>query len=86
MAAGAKFATLRPEASMAEQKKKDDTSEYSSSKAPETREHAEERESKSDDRLIPGGGHGTAGPTGMSALDRDQVPGMARADEKKRSD
>jgi hypothetical protein len=35
--------------------KKADTSEYSSSKAPETRREAEEPEAFSDTRLIPGG-------------------------------
>jgi hypothetical protein len=71
---------------MANSKKKDDTSEYSSSKAPETKEQAEERKPTPDDRLLPGGAMGTPEPTGMSALDRDQVPNEARADEKKRSD
>ena len=63
--------------------KKDDTSEYSSSKAPDTREHAEEKKSRPDDRLTPGGSLGTPGPTGMSALDRQEVPNEARPDEKK---
>jgi hypothetical protein len=71
---------------MADSTKKDDTSEYSSSKAPETKAHAEEREPRRDERLLPGGAMGTPEPTGMSALDRDQVPNEARADEKKRSD
>ena len=38
---------------MPDPKKKDDTSEYSSSKAPETSEHAEERKTKVDERLNP---------------------------------
>ena len=71
---------------MAEHPKKDDTSEYSSSKAPDTREHAEEQKTKRDDRLTPGGSLGTPDPTGMSALDRGEVPNEARPDEKKRSD
>ena len=71
---------------MADTKKKDDTSEYSSSKSPETREHAEERKTKVDDRLEPGGPLGTPEPTGMSGLDREQVPNRAVPDDRKRSD
>jgi hypothetical protein len=71
---------------MPDTKKKDDTAEYSSSKAPDTQEHAEERTMDRDARLQPGGAHGTPDPTGMSALDRDQVPSAGRPDEKKRSD
>ena len=71
---------------MPDPKKKDDTSEYSSSKAPETSEHAEERKTKVDERLNPGGPLGTPDPTGMSALDREQVPNRGLPDEKKRSD
>jgi hypothetical protein len=69
-----------------EKKKKDDTSEYSSSQAPETREHAEERVTAVDERLQPGGALGTPDPSGMSGLDREQVPNGARADDRKRSD
>jgi hypothetical protein len=54
-----------------------DTAEYSSSKSPDTRKHAEERETTPDARLIPGGAHGTAAPQGMAALDRDDVPSQA---------
>ena len=71
---------------MAEEKRKDDTSEYSSSNAPETAEHAEELASEPDTRLLPGGPRGTPEGTGMSGLDREQVPNGAQADEKKRSD
>jgi hypothetical protein len=71
---------------MPDPKKNDDTSEYSSSKAPETREHAEERKTKVDERLKPGGALGTPEPTGMSGLDREQVPNGALPDDKKRSD
>jgi hypothetical protein len=67
-------------------KKDDDTSEYSASKAPETGEHAEERTTTVDERLQPGGARGTPEATGMSSLDRDQVPNGARADDRKRSD
>ena len=66
---------------MADEKKADDTSEYSSSEAPETAEHAKEIASHPDGRLLPGGRRGTPDPTGMSGLDREQVPS-----EKKRSD
>lgn len=71
---------------MADEKRKDDTSEYSSSNAPETVEHVEEIASHPDGRLLPGGRRGTPDPTGMPGPDREQVPGEARADETKRSD
>jgi hypothetical protein len=58
--------------------KKPDTSEYSSSKAPETREHAEERDAHVDTRLIPGGAEPrTHTDQGMAGLDRDAVPNRA---------
>ena len=57
--------------------KKPDTSEYSSTKAPETREHAEERVSTRDFRLTPGGEHGTPSAQGMAGLNREDVPSMA---------
>ena len=46
-----------------------DTAAYSATKAPETRKHAEERESVKDTRLQPGGA--TPSPTmqGMAGLD-----------------
>ena len=71
---------------MADEKREDDTSEYSSSQAPETAEQVEETASHPDGRLQPGGGRGTPDSTGMSGLEREQVPNEARADEKKRSD
>lgn len=46
-----------------------DTSEHSATKAPETRKHAEEKESVHDSRLIPGGAHGTPTPQGMAGLE-----------------
>jgi hypothetical protein len=53
---------------------KTDTGEYSATKAPETRNHAEERETISDPRLMPGGAHGATSEIGMSAMDRADVP------------
>ena len=47
-----------------------DATDYSSTKAPETRKEAEERPQPSDWRLIPGGEHGAAADPGMSSLDR----------------
>jgi hypothetical protein len=58
--------------------KKPDTSEYSASKAPETRREAEERTTTPDSRLIPGGDHGATVEIGMSAMDRSEVPNEAR--------
>jgi hypothetical protein len=56
----------------------DDTSEYSSSKAPETRKEAEEPYEFSDTRLIPGGAEPrTHTDQGMAGLDRDTVPSQA---------
>ena len=54
--------------------KKTDTTQYSASKAPETRREAEERETIRDFRLIPGGRHGSHEAIGMAALERDDVP------------
>ena len=57
---------------------KPDTSEYSSSKAPETRKHAEERDGQVDSRLIPGGAEPRSHhDPGMSGLDRDSLPDRA---------
>ena len=56
---------------------KEDTSEYSASKAPETRRESEERESTPDERLTPGGVHGAAADVGMSGMDRKDVPSGA---------
>lgn len=57
---------------------KKDTGEYSSSKAPDTRDHAEEKAGNySDMRLIPGGAHGSDKPQGMDALDRESIPSGA---------
>ena len=55
-----------------------DTSEYAPSKAPDTREHAEERNQDAhDSRLIPGGAHGSPVSVGMDSLDRSTVPSGA---------
>ncbi len=56
---------------------KKDTSEYSASKAPETRKQAEENETVKDARLQPGGATGSPTPQGMAALDRQDDMGRA---------
>lgn len=48
---------------------KKDTSEYSSTKAPETREPAEEKDGHRDTRLQPGGATGSPTAQGMAGLD-----------------
>ena len=53
---------------MAEPKNKKDTAEYSSSKAPETRVHAEEKDEAKDSRLIPGGATGSPTAQGIAGL------------------
>ena len=55
-----------------------DTAEYSSSKAPETRPPAEERETVRDMRLYPGGRLASPTEQGMVALDRSMLPGEGR--------
>lgn len=57
----------------------DDTTEYSASRAPETRAQAEERDPSdvSDARLLPGGARGSDADPGMSSLDRNAVPSEA---------
>ena len=56
-----------------------DTTEYSPSKAPETKAQAEERspDDVKDMRLFPGGVAGASAPSGMSALDHADVPSGA---------
>ena len=56
---------------------KKDTAEYSATKAPETRKHAEERETVKDMRLWPGGALASPTDQGMAGLDRDMVPNGA---------
>jgi hypothetical protein len=52
-----------------------DATNYSSTKAPETRKEAEEEHPHwSDMRLIPGGAHGAPVDPGMSSLDRSTLP------------
>ena len=52
---------------------KSDTGAYAPTKAPETKEHAEEKQSQPDTRLIPGGAHGSSKPTGMEGLERGDL-------------
>lgn len=53
-----------------------DATDYSSTKAPETRAEAEEQHPHpGDHRLHPGGATGTAADPGMSSLDRRMLPG-----------
>jgi hypothetical protein len=52
-----------------------DATDYSPTKAPETKVEAEEQHPHpSDPRLHPGGAHGTAADPGMSSLDENAVP------------
>jgi hypothetical protein len=68
----------KQEPAAAADRKGKDTTEYSASKAPETRGEAEEKRSFSDWRLIPGGRRGAAADIGITAVDRSGVPGAAR--------
>jgi hypothetical protein len=55
-----------------------DTSEYSSTKAPETAEPAQEKDPVVDSRLIPGGAEPRSDTAqGMAGLDRETVPNGA---------
>jgi hypothetical protein len=52
-----------------------DATDYSSTVAPDTKQHAEERaRDTGDPRLHPGGAHGSPTDPGMSSLDRDTAP------------
>ena len=53
---------------------KHDTTDYSASKAPETRPAVESRVPAGDSRLLPGGAHGSPADVGMSAVDRADLP------------
>ena len=63
---------------------KTDTGAYAPTKAPDTRKHAEEKETQPDPRLKPGGAHRSPVATGMDALDRDDVPNEATRSEQLR--
>lgn len=63
---------------------KKDTSAYSASKAPEVRKEAVEPLAFSDERLRPGGSHGSPADLGMSGIDADETPhgGQSTGQEK----
>jgi hypothetical protein len=63
---------------------KADTSEYSSSKAPETRPAAEERDAKAS-TLIPGGSHGSPTAQGMAGLEHEPEPVVSEQDQEQKS-
>lgn len=50
---------------------KNDTGDYSASKAPDTKDHATEQDTVHDPRLKPGGAHGAPSDTGMSSIEHD---------------
>lgn len=54
-----------------------DATDYSSTKAPETQNAAEQKEPSGDARLRPGGAHGSPTDPGMSSLDHEQQPSGA---------
>lgn len=60
---------------MAPETNKKDTGEYSSTKAPEVRKEAEEAREFSDERLQPGGPHGSPVDVGMSGFDEERDRG-----------
>ena len=64
---------------------KKDTSEYSSTKSPETRPAAEERDNRRDSTLIPGGALGSPTAQGMAGLERDDQVQAAQQDPKQTS-
>ena len=59
---------------------KNDTAEYSATKAPDTQSHAKEQETVHDPRLKPGGAHGAPSDTGMSSIERTDETGDAPRD------
>jgi hypothetical protein len=64
-----------------------DTSEYSSTKAPETRPEAEERDGTSDTRLIPGGAEPRSDTQqGMAGLGDDPHPAGRKDDATPKDD
>jgi hypothetical protein len=69
-----------PEDTSRQKRGPSDPTDYSASKAPETRREAEEEHPHpSDPRLWPGGARGTAADPGMSSLDRDTPPSGGRS-------
>ena len=59
-----------------------DATDYSSTKAPETRNEAEEEHSHPrDSRLQPGGAHPTKWDPGMSSLDRGEATSTGHSSE-----
>jgi len=54
-----------------------DATDYSSTKAPETQNAAEQQEPSGDPRLLPGGAHGSPTDPGMSSLVHEQQPAGA---------
>jgi len=67
---------------------KRDTTDYSASKAPETRGAVESRHGSGDPNAVPGGPMGAPADIGMSGLDRADAPfdGVVPADPAKRSE
>jgi len=67
---------------------KHDTTDYSASKAPETRGAVESRHGTGDPNAVPGGPMGATADIGMSALDRADAPfdGVVPADPAERSE
>ena len=57
--------------------KKADTGDYSATKAPDTRKHAEEQVTTPDFRLKPGGRLGAPALQGMAGLEPQDVPADA---------
>jgi hypothetical protein len=60
---------------------RNDTADYSATKAPENREHVESTAPVQDFRQKPGGAHGTPAEVGMSGLHRRDVPSMITGDD-----
>ena len=53
---------------------KHDTTDYSASKAPETRAAVESQDGDSDPRALPGGRRGAPADVGMTSMDRADTP------------
>jgi hypothetical protein len=67
---------------------KHDTTDYSASKAPDTRAAVESRHGSGDPNAVPGGPMGSTAEIGMSGLDRADAPsdGVVPADPMERSE